>query len=203
MKRTVHLARSSKAATDCELFPDPESVFANWNAELAARFLPVAAFDLKLVDADARGRGVFLYYEDPAVSFLEWSTRDGRIVEFECDWRAVRPFDESPLPAEFIERRGAYLAFDAFEIDIGPPSEYEPDGSWTNEFDECCTAAGYPDALQKLRLGGGYPCYVQGETPDDGPGFIAELPCGAYDLSPQYFYLFHFSGKFQQLMDMT
>ena len=61
MKRIVQLARLSKTATDCELFPDPESVFADWNAELASRFLPVAAFDLKLVDADARGRGVFLY----------------------------------------------------------------------------------------------------------------------------------------------
>ena len=102
--------------------------------------------------------------EDPAVSFLEWKTQEGRIVEFNCDWRAVRPFDESPRPAEFTERQGAYLAFDEFEIDIGPPSEYQPDRSWPDEFDERCTAAGHPDALQKLRLGGGYPCYGPGRN---------------------------------------
>lgn len=204
------MARSSKNPTDFELFPDPASVFANWSAELAERFLPVASFDLSLVGEGDQGRGVFLYYEDPAVDFLAWKTVDGRITEFECDWRSVRPFEESPLPKEYIERRGKYLSFDRFEIEIGPPSQYvDTEDSWGTVFSERCDDAGFPDALQQLRIGGGYPCYVQGTVPDDGPGFAAELPCSNYDLMPQYYYLFSFgapdgaNGEFQQLMEMT
>ena len=124
----------------------------------------------------------------------------------------MRPFAGPPLPVDYIEEEGAYLSFDRFTVDIGAPSDYTGDESWADVFDDLCVAAGHPGRSRYLRIGGGYPVYVQGEAPLDDPGFVAQLSTASIDLSPQHYYLFHFGGNeegdpgndsFQQLMQMT
>ena len=200
MKRKVHLCRSTREPADLELFPDPRKVFAEWTEEIAARIIPVALFDLSLEDRDASGPACFLYYDDVQVSFLSWKTEGGLITELEGDWREIAPLYDPPDLEAMAKRPGLNLRLESYEIDIGVPSEYE---DWADVFAEKMDALDAWD-LYCLRIGGGFPIYVQGDTPLDDPGFVAQLPAGAHDLAPMDFYLFEDGkGNFQQEMQMT
>lgn len=100
---TVQLATIGDAGP-IELFPDPTEVFAEWTGELAARLFPVARFDLGLGGDGSSGTGVFLYYEDVACTFLEWTWDNGRIVSLHPAWRDLRPLREI-ASREFLARR--------------------------------------------------------------------------------------------------
>lgn len=201
MLRTVHFGKRRAQSTAFELFPDPALIFQDWNEELAARLLPVACFDVSMAGGKGSGPGVFLYYDDPAPDFLEWEVRDGRIVNLR-NWRELRPFTDPPDVAALERKYGGYLEYEAVEIEIGPPSEYD-DPNWNHVFADRLDDAGVPDAFDRPRVGGGYPVYVQGCVDLDDPGFVAELPAAGLGLAPMYFYLFEFDGAFQQMMEMT
>ncbi len=207
MKRRVQFAVPSAEPTDCELFPDPRRIFADWNEDLAARILPVAAFDLSRAGEGDAGPAVFLHYDDVEPDFLSWQTKEGLIIEIK-DWQQIDPFQDPPDLAKIRAELGGYLRFEEYEIEIGEPSEYEE--SWGSVFSDLCNDLEIEDAMGRLRIGGGYPVYVQSTwgEPEDGPGFVAELPTAGYHLDPRYYYLHAFSEEggvvsFQQIMMMT
>ena len=209
MKRTVHLGKPTRDQTPFEIFPDPRTVFAEWNDDMAARLLPLARFDLALADDEESGKGVFLFCEDYGVDFLSWEVDDrGLITKLDQDWRKIDPFEQySPVEdvAKFKAEKGAYLKFEKFEIEIGPPSEFEDgDTSWCSAFIDAMIEVGADDAGGNLRLGGGYPCYVQSTIPMmDDPGYLGEIATYDFGLPPVYLYLTGGDKTFTQDMQMT
>ncbi len=201
MKQKVLLTRPSQTETAIELFPDGNKVFADYSPELASRVLPVASFDAKVINEEP-GPCVFLYYEDPAVDFLEWQT-DGRLITHLKQAKEIRPFSEKPDTKKIIEQLGgSHLSPETYEIDTELPSAYKPE-RWAEVFENKMLEAGAIDIFNCLRIGGGYPCFVQGQQPSDGPGFMAELPALYYELASIDLYLFKFGREFQQMMQMT
>lgn len=186
-----------------ELFPDPTEVFAEWTGELAARLFPVARFDLGLGGDGSSGTGVFLYYEDVACMFLEWTWDDGRIVSLHPAWRDLRPLRESPSRDALARRAGgarARLTSHAVEV---PTLSSVGEFAWASAFEAALRADGAANPLARLRLGG-HPCFVQsGGYVDDETFVTAELPTSALGLDPMYLYLFGEGSSCSQLMQMT
>ena len=66
----VKLGTVVASRTPTELFPPPSEVFEADVLPLADRVSPVVSFELGLANPAWRGRGVFLFTEDPARGFL-------------------------------------------------------------------------------------------------------------------------------------
>lgn len=204
MKYQVHLANKSKEKTGYELFPSPEAYIKDWNEEMAERILPIAMFDLKLAGVDSAQKGFFIYYDDWSVDFLSWDLLENGMIDLGDSWKTINPFEEAPDIEAIKNYLGAYLEYETFEIEIELPSKFDHENRWDGSFEEKLANAGANDPLSRVRLGGGFPCYVQGIVDSDEPGFIAELPAGTYGLAPVYFYLFtDGKGSFSQDMQGT
>ena len=204
MHYKVHLALNSSNKTNFKLFPSPESCILNWNKEMAERILPVAEFDLSKTDNDSPLKAFFIYYDDYATSFLSWTQLDNGMIQLDDAWKDIAPFEDPPSIQSIEQKLGAYLDYEGYDIDIDLPSNFDYENRWDRCFEQKLEQAGAKDALRRIRLGGGFPCYVQGIVGEDDPGFVAEFPTLAYDLSPIYLYLFYDGkGDFWQEMQMT
>lgn len=186
-----------------ELFPDPTEVFAEWTPELASRLIPVARFDLTLCGDGSSGTGVFLYYEDVACTFLEWTWEDGRIVSLHPAWRDLRPLREIPSRQALVRRaKGTRAHLTSHEVEVAALSSVG-EFTWSRAFETALRDHGAANPLGRLRLGG-HPCFVQsGGYVDDDTFVTAELPTSALGLDPMYLYLFAEGSSCSQLMQMT
>lgn len=187
-----------------ELFPDPTAIFAEWTPDLAARVIPVVRFDLALLGEDGEsGTGLFLYYEDVSCSFLDWTWRDGRIVNVNPAWRDLRPLREIPTRETLAQRAGGtHARLIRHEVEL-PALSNLGEFAWVRAFEKALQNDGAKQPLQRLRLGG-HPCYVQSDAYVDDDTFVtAELPTSALGLDPMYLYLFGAGDSYSQLMQMT
>ena len=116
--------------------------------------------------------------------------RKNGTIDLDDAWKNIQPFDDPPNVEEIKQSIGAYLKYDAFEIEIAMPSNFDYENTWDGDFSKKLRQAGAKDPLSRIRLGGSFPCYVQGLADDDMSGFVAECPTDRYNLSPVYLYLF-------------
>lgn len=203
MQYTVYLAKNTKQKTNFELFPDPARLIKNWTDEMAQRLLPIAMFDLELAGEISHPPAFFLYYDDYSISYLNWRFHKGQI-ELKETWKNIQPFHIPPDVDAIKQTSGAYLEYFSYDIEIGLPSEFDYDNRWDYHWEEQMLDAGAKSPMSKIRVGGGFPCYVQGIVDYDDPGFVAECPTGSYGLPPIYLYLFSDgNGGFSQEMQLT
>lgn len=193
MQDTIHLAQTSKTKTPFALFPKPESVIDNWNDDMASRLLPVAQFSLEFLGGSTQN-ACFFYYEDMIQSFLNASLLDNGKVHLDDHWRELSPLEEPPDITAIQDYHGAFLAYEKFDISMGVPSDYVENSGWNAVFEQTLIEAGALKPLTRARIGGRFPCYVQGVVDHDDERLMAELPAGFYDLMPSYLYLY-FDGK--------
>lgn len=193
----VKLGTVVTSPTKTELFPVVADVFAPNVLPLADRVCPVVSFDLAIANPDWRGRGVFLFTEDPAPRFFTWRMDDaGRVTQLTTDLPAV-----APLRIEQSMRAlpGRFVSFDDHDVEVDLERVTEDWSVFVKTID--------PDyrkqVLRRLRFGG-VPCWMQRKDTEVDGDFVGELPGAFAKLDSRTMYLFSVDGvTFQQLVEMT
>ena len=183
--------------TQTELFPPAAEVFEADVLPLADRVAPVVSFELGLANPAWRGRGVFLFTEDPAPGFLSWRmTEAGRVTKLTFD---LAPTEPLRLEQSLNTLSGRFVSFDDHDVEVDLARVVDDWSVFTRAID--------PDfrkqVLRRLRFGG-VPCWMQRKTTELEGDFVGEFPGAFAKLDSRTLYLFSADGvEFQQVVEMT
>lgn len=193
----VKLGTVVASRTPTELFPLPSEVFEADVLPLADRVSPVVSFELGLANPAWRGRGVFLFTEDPAPGFLSWRmTEAGRVTKLTFD---LPPTEPLRLEQSLNALSGRFVSFDDHDVEVDLERVVDDWSVFTKAID--------PDyrkqVLRRLRFGG-VPCWMQRKTTELEGDFVGEFPGAFAKLDSRTLYLFSVDGvEFQQFVEMT
>ena len=82
--------------------------------------------------------------------------RKNGTIDLDDAWKNIQPFDDPPNVEEIKQSIGAYLKYDAFEIEIAMPSNFDYENTWNRDFSKKLRQAGAKNPLSKIRLGGSF-----------------------------------------------
>ncbi len=193
----VKLGTVVASRTQTELFPPAAEVFDADVLPLADRVSPVVSFELGLANPAWRGRGVFLFTEDPAPGFLSWRmTEAGRVTKLTFD---LAPTEPLRLEQSLNALSGRFVSFDDHDVEVDLERVVDDWSVFTKAID--------PDfskqVLRRLRFGG-VPCWMQRKTTELEGDFVGEFPGAFAKLDSRTLYLFSVDGvEFQQFVEMT
>lgn len=193
----VKLGTVVTGPTPNEFFPAVPDVFAPDVLHLADRVSPVVTFELALANPEWRGRGVFLFTEDPAPRFLTWRLDErGRVTKLTIDQAPTEPLR---IEQSIQALRGRFISFEDHDVEVDVAHVVDDWSVFTRAID--------PDyrkqVLRRLRLGG-VPCWMQRKDTELEGDFVGELPGAFAQLDSRTMYLFSTDGvEFQQLVEMT
>lgn len=193
----VKLGTVVASRTQTELFPPAAEVFDADVLPLADRVSPVVSFELGLANPAWRGRGVFLFTEDPAPGFLSWRmTEAGRVTKLTFD---LAPTEPLRLEQSLNALSGRFVSFDDHDVEVDLERVVDDWSVFTKAID--------PDfskqVLRRLRFGG-VPCWMQRKTTELEGDFVGEFPGAFAKLDSRTLYLFSVDGvEFQQVVEMT
>lgn len=193
----VKLGTVVASRTQTELFPPAAEVFDADVLPLADRVSPVVSFELGLANPAWRGRGVFLFTEDPAPGFLSWRmTEAGRVTKLTFD---LAPTEPLRLEQSLNALSGRFVSFDDHDVEVDLARVVDDWSVFTKAID--------PDfskqVLRRLRFGG-VPCWMQRKTTELEGDFVGEFPGAFAKLDSRTLYLFSVDGvEFQQFVEMT
>lgn len=184
---------------DVVLFPEPGSVIANWSEDLAARVVPVLAYDRSLIDVSKHGLVAVVVWDDPAFSYLDAKqAEDGRLVL--PDLTSLRPLDDPFDRAASRRRFGTGLRLERLTLPLDAPTEM-PDWDYQTRFAEVLREVSGAAAQCCFDI---YPRYVQ------DPGYVSEayriaceLDCELVGVGAGVFYVYVASDGVSVEMQMS